>query len=143
MASPQKRDHAAAAQRQVPAQAGIPTVILDASGARIRTVGVHLTPFAPGVAGLAIDNPKRWRTFYGTTPEKVLRSTLARLRLAPGAVQLAVSAAGDLDLLAEHEQALESVPHAVFWDGLPEAEARAALEALRARGWTPDPPEPA
>lgn len=117
-----------------------------ASGARTRPISVHLTGFAPGCADLALADKRRWRTFYGRTPDQVVRSTLARLKLAPGAVRTATEADGDVSLLGDVPPELlrlisgvagEPVPFAVFWDGLGEPELQAVLATLVAGGWKP------
>ncbi|MBW8815565.1 MAG: hypothetical protein JF588_19260 [Caulobacterales bacterium] len=123
----------------------IPTVCTDASGARIRTVAVHLTPFAPGCEGLAIANPKRWATLYGRTPLGAVKATLKRINRPPRAVAIAAGPApGDVDLLARPTVAQlgkasdgEAVPFATFHHGLTLVEVRAALAALVAEDWAP------
>lgn len=142
-----KRDVALAAQR-AEAQAANPTVCTDASGARIRTVGVHLTPFAPGARLLAINSPKRWAVLYGYTPERALKATLKRLGRSPRSMSVAMDAPGDVSLMgpvAPADLGLisalpdERVPFAIFHEGLTETEAAQALAALAAAGWEPPP----
>lgn len=139
-----KRAANLAAQRQAP-----PSVLTDASGARIRTVGVHLTPFAPGVKTLPLDHPKRWRVFYGVTPSKIVRTTLKRLGLPARLARPGREVNGDVELLApvppEELRLLsgldgELAPFAVFWDGLTLSELTETLDALSAAGWEPPPP---
>lgn len=142
---------AALATRQALAAPAIPTVCTDASGARIRTVGVHLTEFAPGCRGKRLQHPDRWRTFYGVTPAKMLRTVLRKLQLPPGALTVAGHVNGDVDLLIQvkpedlrlvstEADRVERAPIAVFWDGLTEAEVQGALDQLAAAGWTPPAP---
>lgn len=150
-----KRDAAIAAQ-QAELAAAAPTICTDASGARIRTVGVHLTPFAPGARELPLDHPRRWHVFYGVSPSQVLRATLKRLRQSPRALTAALETAPDLDgrvdvslmghVPAEHLRQLsgdpEHVPFAIFYDGLSLAETAEALAQLVAAGWEPPAPLP-
>ena len=113
--------------------------LIDASAARTRPISVHLTPLAPGCAYEPVDSKKRWRTFYGRSPDEVMRKTLKRLRLAPGAVRLATEN-GDLLLRAQIPEARpgDLAAHAIFWDGLTQFEAQAVLDSLAAQGWRPD-----
>ena len=107
---------------------------------RTTPIGVHLTDFAPGCAGLAMGNPKRWRTLYGRTPAQALRATLVRLRLEPKAVQVCEVCANpkdsaDIELrAAAPDKTLQ--PFAIFYDGVTADQARAALAAMVAEGWT-------
>lgn len=144
-------------QANVQAVAAHDTAANDASAARTWPISVHLTSFAPGCERVGIEDKRRWRTFYGKTPNEAVRSTLARLRLSPSAVTVATQANGDLDLMApappELERFLSSetdgswdgrpVPFATFWDGLTAPQLQAELETLRRAGWTPPAPLPA
>lgn len=116
-----------------------------ASAARTWPISVHLTPFAPRCADLRIDHPSRWKTFYGLTVDQVVRATLKRLNLAPGACTAAVEG-NDTALLANVPPELlklvsgrpgEPVPHALFWDGVSVEQLTQALNDLTARGWLP------
>ncbi|WP_337186608.1 hypothetical protein [Phenylobacterium sp.] len=139
------RQAARAEAAAVAATAAAGAVCVDARGARIRTVAIHLTGFAPRCEGLAIDNPRRWATLYGVSPERALRALLKRLARAPRAVRFAPGPAlGDVDVLAEPTvQAMGRagpdalVPFATVWDGLTEAELTEAQAALIAAGWEP------
>ena len=133
---------------------------LDASGARMSPpplsvrpeqsrapICVHLTPFVPGCEKLAASSPRRNATFYGKTLAQVLRATLRRCGLAPGAVRVGVEVCGDINLLAPVPPELVGlqsadpgvpVPYAIIWDGASAADVAQGLEALRAQGWTPD-----
>lgn len=139
--SGKREAHAAAIAAADRAQA-----LADASAARTWPIAVHLTPFAAGCAELRIDHPRRWKTFYGRTPEQVVRATLERLQLPASACQAAREGATDVALLApvapEVLQLIsaergELVPHALFWDGLTEAQLKTCLAELTARGWKP------
>jgi len=138
VSSAAKRAIAQAAQAAAPAGA-------SAARAPSQPISVHLTPFAPGCAGAPIHDARRWRTFYGKTPDEVLRATLKRIRRAPGAVR-AKAENGDVLLLADvapevlrqlTDAPTEAVPFAVFWDGLTLDQVRAGLGDLAARGWVP------
>lgn len=143
-----KRDVALAAQAAA-AQGPTPTHCTDASGARIRTVCVHLTNFAPGCDGMAIDNRKRWATLWGVSPLRAVKATLKRVNRSPQAVRFEPGAApGDVNLMARPTVAqldrsdVENqglVPFATIWTGLTPAEATEALAALVADGWEPSP----
>lgn len=130
MATPAKREAARAAQH-----APIPTVCTDASGARIRAVGVHLTPFVKGLEGAAIDNPKRWARLWGVSPAKAVAKTLRRIGVSPRAAVVTPEPDATVSLSADRDGELR--PLATFWDGLTEAEVREALAALAASGWEP------
>lgn len=145
-----KRDAALATQAQA-ARAALPTVVTDASGARIRTVAVHLTPFAPGIGTLALQHPRRWATLYGKSPLQAVRATCARIRQSPRdlVVDTAAQAAGDVALMGQvppelarlvSDAAATRVPFAIFWDGITAAEVTDALAALVTAGWTPPAP---
>lgn len=139
-----KRDAHLVAQAEADRQP-IPTACVDASGARIRTVGVHLTPFAPHCEGLSVENRKRWAVLHGVSPERAVRATLKRLNRSPRAVRLQAFDTGvdvlsrptvaTLHKVADAEQ--DFAPFAHFTDGLTLAEAQAALDALIASGWEP------
>lgn len=137
-----KREAHAAAQ----AEADRVLALADASAARTWPISVHLTPFAPGCRDMAIDNPKRWRTFYGRTVDQAVRSVLTRLHLKPGAVRVAIEPGGDVNIVATAPAELDGmkstaagqlVPFATFWDGASKAEVEAALVALTNQGWIP------
>lgn len=142
--SAKREAHLAAAKDQDRAEAAV-----DASGARTEPtwpIAVHLTPFAPGCERLRIDDKRRWRTFYGRTPDQVVRSVLGRLSLPPSACQAAREASGDIALLSAVRPELlklvsstpgELVPHALFWDGLTEDQLKTCLTDLTGRGWKP------
>lgn len=125
----------------------------DASAARTWPISLHLTPFAPGCQTLAIDNPRRWRTFYGRPVMQVVKAVLARLNLTPTAVRAGPGAGpGDVDLLALPPAHLDGalstpqgalVPYATFWDGLTLADLESAIAELTAQGWKPAAPLPA
>lgn len=142
--APSKRAANLAAQAEA-AREPLATECTDASGARIRSVGVHLTPFAPHCEGLSVDNPRRWAVLRGVSPERALRATLKRINRAPAAVRLAAFDTGvdvlarptvaTLHKVADAEQDL--APFAHFTDGLTLSEAQAALDALKTAGWEP------
>lgn len=121
--------------------------VYDASGARMRTVGVHLTPFWSGAERLPIHSPRRWATFYGVTPNRVVRSALRKLDLSPRTAGAAETVPGDVELTAPIRPELvglvsgepERVPLAIFYDGLTLRELQDALAQLSAAGWEPDP----
>ena len=109
-------------------------------------ISVHLTPFTRGCEQMRIDDPRRWRTFYGRTVEDAVRSTLSRLRLAPSACRAGREGNGDTALLSAVPPELIKlvssepgaiVPFALFWDGVTPDQLTAALEDLTARGWKP------
>lgn len=109
-------------------------------------ISVHLTPYAPGCSGLPIQHPRRWKTFWGQPRGEVVRKTLDRIRLAPGAARAERQGREDVCLLgpvpaerlaqAEAGQ-MEMVPFAIFFDGLSAADLSAELAALQAQGWRP------
>jgi hypothetical protein len=110
----------------------------DASAARtpaslsqIRTVIVHLTPFAPGCGGHSVGDRRRNRTFWQRPPVRVMRSVLSRLQREPHQVVVFEHPSGDVDLHARVEP-FGDVPVASFWEGLTADEARAALLTLAA-----------
>jgi len=93
-----------------------------------------------------MNSPRRNATFYGKTLSQVLRATLKRCQLTPGAVQLEAGAAGDIELLGPVPPELAGlqsadptvpVPFAIIWDGADAPALVQTLEALRAQGWTP------
>jgi hypothetical protein len=115
-----------------------------------RTVGVHLTPFAPGCSSLGISDERRWKFLWGALPQPAMRSVLTRLNRAPAEITVETQPNGDLDLLAtiharedNHQLHLSDAdgraPLAVLWHGMTETEARAELAALTAAGWRPTP----
>ncbi len=119
-----------------------------ASAARTgsRDIAVHLTGFAPDCERIAIHSPRRWRTFWASLPEPVLRSLLSRLNRAPRAIAFNTQVNGDLEILGDvapevagliSSAAKEPVVLAIVFDGLAEDEARAALRALIAADWLP------
>lgn len=123
----------------------------DASAARTWPISVHLTPFAPGVERLPIDDKRRWATFYGKSVDQVVRSTLTRLKLNPANCRAAQEGT-DAALMAPVPPELlklvssghgEIVPHALFWDGLTADQLRTALNTLAEAGWKPPAPLPA
>jgi hypothetical protein len=133
---------------QAEAAASAPTVCTDASGVRIRTVAVHLTPFAPGCRSLPLNDRKRWATLWGVTPVRAVKATCKRLNQSPRnlTVDTAAQAAGDVALMGAVPPELlelvsarrsERVPFAIYWDGLTAAEIQEALAALVAAGWEP------
>ncbi len=139
--SAKREAHAADLQAADHAQA-----MADASAARTWPISVHLTPFAPGCRDMAIDNPKRWRTFYGRSVEQATRSVLTRLNLRPGAVRVSIEPSGDVNMLATPPAELDGmrstasgqlVPFATFWDGVTSAELEATLSSLAAQDWVP------
>jgi hypothetical protein len=144
-AAVQTKRNAARAAQAAEDRANIPTVCTDASGARIRTVEVHLTPFAPGVRELPLHHPRRWATFYGVSPAQAVRTTLKRLNQSPRHLTAAVETPGDVSLQGAVPPELlrllsgdpERVPFAVFTAGLTLAEVEAALAGLVAARWEP------
>ena len=64
---------------------------MKAAAAR-RHVGVHLTPFAPGIRSLPLGHPRRWATLWSRTPRGAVAATLNRLGLSPQAVAVAPEA---------------------------------------------------
>ena len=128
--------------------ARMPPPPLDVRAEQARApICVHLTPFAPGCEKLGIGSPRRNATFYGKTLAQVLRATLRRCGLAPGAVRVEAEVCGDVNLLAPAPPELLGlqsadpavpVPYAIIWDGASAADVAHGLEALRAQGWTPD-----
>lgn len=118
----------------------------DASAARTWPISVHLTPFARGCERMRINDSRRWRTFYGRTVEDAVRSTLARLRLAPAACRAGREGNGDTAMLSAVPPELlrlvssepgAIVPFALFWDGVTPDQLKTALNDLTARGWKP------
>lgn len=146
MAAPQPRRPEDASAARTPLAAPSPASPAPRPG----PICVHLTPFAPGCEKQAISSPRRNAAFYGKTLDQVLRATLRRCGVAPGAVRVEAEVSGDINLLAPVPPelvALQSsepgvpVPYAVIWEGAASAaEVAQALEALRARGWTPHQP---
>ncbi len=128
-------------------EAGAP----DASAARMAPpsagpIHVHLTGYAPGCERLGINSPRRNATFWGRTLSQVLRATLTRCRLAPGAVQVEGEVNGDINLVAAVPPELVGlqsskrgvpVPFAIVWSGTHADALCAALADLRSSGWTP------
>jgi len=157
MALAATKRQAALEAAQAEAVASAPTVCTDASGARIRTVSVHLTPFAPGARDLPLHHERRWKTFYGVSPGQVVRATLKRLRQSPRAMTATqetppdLQGGGDVSLMGRVPPEMirqlstergEPVPFAIFYDGLTVAEVQDALDQLVAAGWEPPAPLP-
>jgi len=143
MASPAKL------QATVEAVSTQETAPAHASAARTWPISVHLTNFAPGLERVGINDKRRWATFYGRTPNQVVRATLTRCRLSSTEVSVERAADGGADLLApappELERFLSSepgrpVPFASFWDGLDVDQLQLELADLRRRGWSPPAP---
>lgn len=143
MASPAKRE---ALVQDVAAEQAAPA---HASAARTWPIAVHLTNFAPGLERVGIGDKRRWATFYGRTPNQVVRATLTRCRLSPAEVSVARAPDGGADLMAPAPPELERflscepsapVPFASFWDGLDVDQLQHELADLRRRGWTPPAP---
>jgi hypothetical protein len=119
----------------------------DARAARTPTppasmIQVHLTPYAPGCRDLATSHPKRWATFVGRPPARVIRALLTRLRRAPGDVRvrtddppLVVGDWADVDLMAEVDGV--AVPVATICRGVTGAQAADILADLAKAGWRP------
>ena len=115
---------------------------LTADASAARTIGLHLTPFAPLAEKWGIGDPRRWKTFCMVTPDRAVRSALTRLRRAPGDVRAEIYApADDVALMAVVEgfgaEPGGRQPMAVFHDGLTLDETRAVLAQLTRAGWTP------
>lgn len=117
-----------------------------ASAARTGPVHVHLTPFAPGCEKLGMASPRRNATFYGKTLSQVLRATLKRCQLPPGAARIEAEDGSDINLLGPVPPELVGlqssepgvpVPFAIIWHGAEAPALVQTLEALRAAGWTP------
>lgn len=124
---------------------------MSASAARTsaqRVIGVHLTPFAPGVEHEDITSPRRWRDFWNRDPVLVVRAILRRIDLAPQAIAAVEAGAGEVDLLSDPPPHLapflsngsDPVVFAIIWCGLTADQVREILNTLHAAGWAPPPP---
>lgn len=140
----ERQDSRVGSAGQGPASAGHQES--GASAARTSPVHVHLTPFAPGCEKLGMASPRRNATFYGKTLSQVLRATLKRCQLPPGAARIETEDGGDINLLGPVPPELAGlqssepgvpVPFAIIWAGAEAPALVQTLEALRASGWTP------
>lgn len=111
-----------------------------------RSIGVHLTPYAPGCSRLPPGHYRRWRFFLGETAFDVVRQTLHKLCLRPGQVRASVQANGDIALsnrdrlepYIEGDPAHDDpAPLALLFEDITLRDVEAALTDLARRGWTP------
>jgi hypothetical protein len=93
---------------------------------------VHLTPFAPGCAGLDMSHPNCNRMF-GRPPLVAVRALLSRLRIAPEQVRAQTGPQGDPELI----RVVDGWPLALIWAGANAAELNQLLRLLVGAGWRP------
>lgn len=127
------------AARQDPASAA-------RSAPAVRSISVHLTPYAIGCNNLAHDDDRRWKTWWNLPALDVVRKVLARLRLKPGQIRAARQVNGDIALsLADQSEILiegdpandDPAPLALLYGDLTLGDVEAALRDLHRRGWIP------
>lgn len=97
----------------------------------------HLTPAAPGCAGVSAGDARRNR-MDALTPEKAMRGLLSRLRIAPEQVRVQVDLNGDVEVL----RVIDATPLAYVWHGATAAELNQVLRFLLLDGWRPRRIEP-
>lgn len=103
---------------------------------------VVLTDHAPGVFGLALNDPARLRTIWAQPLAVTLRATLRRLAADPATVTVAAWG-DDPALFGPVPGEAAAQPLAVLWAGATVADLAAALDVLRAAGWSPPATTPA
>lgn len=104
----------------------------------LRTITVHLTPYAPGCRTYEVSSPRRWRTYEASSPEHVMRSVLTRLKRRPDQVRVRTEdpPLDCIELLAEVDD-YGFIPVADIMVGMSEADVNATLSALDRQGWRP------
>lgn len=101
---------------------------MDAAPIALATI--HLSPNAPGCAGLDIRHDDRWPVLIGLTPAQVLRNVIQRLDRKPWNIRLQPHADGTCDVFAN---SADRPLLAVVFD-VPPAALVAAHEALVSTG---------
>lgn len=104
---------------------------------RDRSWTFHLTPAAPGCAGVSPGDARRNR-MDALTPLKAMRALLSRLRIAPEQVRVAAALNGDVEVL----RVIDAMPLAFVWHGATAAELNQVIRFLVLDGWRPRRIEP-
>lgn len=118
---------------------------MSASAARSKRIGVHLTPFAPGMEREGIDSPRRWREFWNQDPTRVIRALLRKIERAPGEISVTPVENGDVELRVTPPEYLvpyqctgsDPVIIAIIWEGMTAPQVRRILDELMRSRWTP------
>lgn len=104
---------------------------------RDRSWTFHLTPAAPGCAGVSPGDARRNR-MDALTPLKAMRALLSRLRIAPEQVRVDTALNGDVEVL----RVIDAMPLAFVWHGATAAELNQVIRFLMLDGWRPRRIEP-
>lgn len=104
---------------------------------RDRSWTFHLTPAAPGCAGVSPGDARRNR-MDALTPLKAMRALLSRLRITPEQVRVAAALNGDVEVL----RVVDAMPLAFVWHGATAAELNQVIRFLMLDGWRPRRIEP-
>lgn len=110
---------------------------LPADLQRDRSWTIHLTPAAPGCAGVSAGDARRNR-MDALTPVKAMRALLSRLRIAPEQVRVRTASNGDVEVI----RVIDAMPLAFVWHGATAAELNQVVCFLMLDGWRPRRIEP-
>lgn len=117
-----------------------------ASAAAFRVITCHLSPYAPGCAGMPINDRRRWKEYWNRPVVAVMQSVLKRLNLRPGEVTTESQPNGDIAILgpAKPQTLVEldlveepPAPLAFLFDGVTKADIDVAIGELRRARWAP------
>lgn len=110
---------------------------LPADLQRDRSWTFHLTPAAPGCAGVSAGDARRNR-MDALTPLKAMRALLSRLRIVPEQVRVQTAPNGDVEVI----RVIDATPLAFVWHGATAAELNQVIRFLMLDGWRPRRIEP-
>jgi hypothetical protein len=108
-----------------------------------RHVSIHLAPWAPDVDPFRLADDRRWIHHWSVTPARSLAALLDRLGRTPAEIRIKQTALQDVAIGAEvtgEGGVIEVKPLAFVYQGLTEAELKAARAELIRAGWRPTPP---